>query len=55
MRGLVPAFPASPHPPLAATCHVALPEASEVRTYPEVAHVVRRNHVNDPVPATESL
>ena len=37
VSGLVPAFPVSPHPPPAASCHVALPEASEVRTYPEVA------------------
>ncbi len=55
MRGLVPAFPASPHPPLAATCHVALPEASEVRTYPEVAPEEIRIFWNAPVQATSSL
>lgn len=37
VSGLVPALPASPHPPPEASCHVALPDASEVRTYPDVA------------------
>ena len=37
VRGLVPTFPVSPQPAPTATCHVALPEASLVSTYPEVA------------------
>jgi len=55
VSGLVSALPVSPHAELVTVCHVALPLASEVRTYPDVAPVVRRNPVNDPVPATESL
>ncbi len=37
VSGLVPAFPARDHPDEAAACHVALPVASEVSTYPDVA------------------
>ena len=54
VTGLVPTFPVSPHPPLAATCQVALPKASEVRTYPDVGFVERRRPVNAPVQATVS-
>lgn len=54
MRGLVPALPVRPHPPLAAICQVALPEASEVRIYHAVGFVERRRPVNAPVPATVS-
>ena len=52
VAGLVPALPESPHPPLAATCQLAFPEASVVRTYPVDTPVVRRNPVNAPVQAT---
>lgn len=55
VRGLVPELPVSPHALSLRVCHVALPETSEVRTYPEVALVVRRRPVNDHVPATLSL
>lgn len=37
VSGLVPALPVRAHPEVAATCQVAFPEASEVRTYPLVA------------------
>ena len=55
MRGLVPALPVSPHPPPAASCQVALPLASEVRTYPDVAPEEIRIFWNAPVQATSSL
>jgi len=52
VSGLVPELPVSPHPPPEASCHVALPEASEVRTYPEVAPEEIRMFWNAPVQAT---
>ena len=55
VAGSVPAFPVSPHHPLAAACQEAFPDASVVRTYPVDAPVVRRNPVNAPVQDTSSL
>lgn len=52
VSGLVPALPVSPHPELEASCHVALPEASLVRTYPLVAPEEIRIFWNAPVQAT---
>ena len=52
---MVPEFPERDHPELATDCQVAFPEASVVRTYPDVTHVVRRNPKNEPVQATSSL
>ncbi len=37
VRGLIQAFPESPHPPPVAACQRALPTASVVSTYPLVA------------------
>jgi hypothetical protein len=48
-------FPANPHPDVAADCQLALPSASVVSTYPEVAPDEIRIFWNAPVHATSSL